>query len=63
MKTFLPKLGLALFALSFLSSCSKETVEPAGMEQKQVFIRIKQVEKNGTISYSPKVRVQVKTLN
>jgi PBP1b-binding outer membrane lipoprotein LpoB len=63
MKTSIASVLFAAFTLVLFSSCSKETAEPVSTTpQKQVFIRIKQVDKNGNVSYSPKVRVQVKSV-
>ena len=62
MKTTLSTTLFTFFAMFLLSSCAKETTEPVQADQKQVIIRIKQVQKDGTVSYSPRVRVQVRSI-
>lgn len=60
MKTTIATTLFFLSALFLLSSCAKETAEPVQTGQKQMIIRIKQVQKDGTVTYSPRVRVQVR---
>lgn len=62
MKTTIPTTLFFIISLFLLSSCAKETAEPVQADQKQVIIRIKQVQKDGTVSYSPRVRVQVRSV-
>lgn len=60
MKTTIATTLFFISALFLLSSCAKETAEPVQTGQKQMIIRIKQVQKDGTVTYSPRVRVQVR---
>ncbi|MCF1714452.1 hypothetical protein L0U88_07415 [Flavihumibacter sp. RY-1] len=62
MKTTIATTLFFFSALFLLSSCAKETAEPVQTGQKQVIIRIKQVQKDGTVTYSPRVRVQVRSV-
>ncbi len=63
MKTTIATTLFTLFAMFLLSSCAKETAEPVQTGQKQMIIRIKQVQKDGTVTYSPRVRVQVRSVS
>jgi len=64
MKTIYTKLSLAVISLVVLSACSKQSDAPVALDQnngqKQLIIRIKQVEKDSTVLYSPKIRVQLR---
>ncbi len=62
MKTTIATTLFFISALFLLSSCAKETAEPVPTGQKQMIIRIKQVQKDGTVTYSPRVRVQVRSV-
>ena len=61
MKTKFSHFMVALLPIALLVSCTKEQTEaPVNPTAKQVIVRIKQVEKNNTVVYSPLIRVQVK---
>jgi hypothetical protein len=63
MKTTIATILFFISALFLFSSCAKETAEPVQTDQKQMIIRIKQVQKDGTVTYSPRVRVQVRSVS
>lgn len=59
MKTFFNHALVVVLLIVLFSSCTKQTEAPVKGTSKQLIIRIKQVEKNDKVIYSPKLRVYV----